>query len=328
MARLLAVLLWWASVAHAAGDGNARAIASFEQGKRLFKLQRYEEGLHAFEEAYLAQPDPQYLLRAADCHRLLGHWDKAARGYRTFLADATDDPDRAEVEQALHEVEARARAVAAPAAPPTTTTTPPPPPRPQARISRIDLRGSLASEDKQRRCNQVIYDHGLAVGRNPPVQAVLVLERDVNELIIYSDGRQVAHRRFEQDPIDRMCAEAVDGIAEALLNDRPARRIEPPRTEDAAPKAAAPDERSLLGALFRQRKLLDRCRATYDPEARELPLAVTVAPSGSVESVELVGADNSTRFANCVTRIVRQASFAPFRGAQVVLRPTLPFSGP
>jgi hypothetical protein len=45
-----------------------------------------------------------------------------------------------------------------------------------------------------------------------------------------------------------------------------------------------------------------------------------------VSAVELEGADNASRFANCLARIVRQVALPPFRGPSVVLRPTLPFT--
>jgi hypothetical protein len=95
----------------AGGSGRAAAVErakeSFQQGQRLFTVSRYREALEQFKNAFLAVEDPVFLFNIAQCHRLLGEKDEAARFYRRYLEAATANaPERARAEKWIAELEA------------------------------------------------------------------------------------------------------------------------------------------------------------------------------------------------------------------------------
>jgi hypothetical protein len=104
-----------------------RAKESFQQGQRLFTVSRYREALEQFKNAFLAVEDPVFLFNIAQCHRLLGEKEEAARFYRRYLEAATANaPERARAEKWIAELEAGQREVPAPVTPtPAPVVTPP-----------------------------------------------------------------------------------------------------------------------------------------------------------------------------------------------------------
>jgi tetratricopeptide (TPR) repeat protein len=113
----------------------------YVQGDAYYKLDRYGEALHEYEQAYIAKPDPSFLYNIAQCHRLMGDKPEAAKFYRRYLKDAPAAPNRAIAEKHIHDLEASLAHEAAgghtepprghetaplpPPVTPITTTTPP-----------------------------------------------------------------------------------------------------------------------------------------------------------------------------------------------------------
>ncbi len=103
-----------------------RAKESFQQGQKLFTVSRYREALEQFKNAFLAVEDPVFLFNIAQCHRLLGEKEEAARFYRRYLEAAPNNAsERARAEKWIAELEA-GQSVPAPVTPaPGPAVTPP-----------------------------------------------------------------------------------------------------------------------------------------------------------------------------------------------------------
>lgn len=85
----------------------ARAKAHFAQGNRQYELKHFQEALVEFEAAYLAVPDPVFLYNSAQCHRRMGHDHEALDFYRSYLRNAPEAPNRAEVNKRIQELEGK-----------------------------------------------------------------------------------------------------------------------------------------------------------------------------------------------------------------------------
>lgn len=83
--RLIALLLLPVSAMAATGDAD-RARAAFQDGKQEYDLGHFEKALARYDEAYRLDPRPAILFNIAQCHRLLGNYERAAFFYRRFLA--------------------------------------------------------------------------------------------------------------------------------------------------------------------------------------------------------------------------------------------------
>lgn len=126
-APLLLALLVSAAPARAAEPSEtakAHARALFDRGQRYFDLGQFDKARQLYEEAYKAMPLAGFLFNIAQCHRKLGHHDKALRNYRAYLEKRPDADNRAVVlklivhsEDALKRQRAEAAAAAAAAAP-------------------------------------------------------------------------------------------------------------------------------------------------------------------------------------------------------------------
>lgn len=82
--------------------------AAFVRRRAMVALNtgRYEEAIKAFEEAYALEQDPILLFRLAQAYRLSGQPVKALDACEAYLRSADkDNPERAQVEQFLAEVE-------------------------------------------------------------------------------------------------------------------------------------------------------------------------------------------------------------------------------
>ena len=152
---LTLVLLLAGDPARAADPSAEKARAHFQQGDTYFKLDKYANALHEFEQAYLAKQDPSFLYNIAQCHRLMGNRVEAIRFYKRYITDAPAAANRPVAEKHIRDLEAAlgaeeltgAHVAPAPAAsgpapsaampPPTPTSAPstlalaaPPPPPP------------------------------------------------------------------------------------------------------------------------------------------------------------------------------------------------------
>jgi tetratricopeptide (TPR) repeat protein len=112
--------------AAAADPRTEKAREHYQQGDAYYKLDKYADALHEYEQAYIAKPDPSFLYNIAQCHRLTGDRAEALKFYRRYLRDAPDAPNRAIAEKHIHELEA---ALAHPVEP-SHAAEPPPGPGP------------------------------------------------------------------------------------------------------------------------------------------------------------------------------------------------------
>lgn len=98
-----------------------------------YDLKNFEKALREAEQAYRLFPLAEILYNIGQCHKALGHWERAAFFYQRYLTKFPDAPNRSHVEELLAEVEYRLKVeqLSAPPAPKPITTpvavTPPPP---------------------------------------------------------------------------------------------------------------------------------------------------------------------------------------------------------
>ncbi len=74
-----------------------------------YDLDHAEEALRDIERAYFLDPLPGLLFNLGQCHRKLGHWEKAESAFRAYLRYKPDAPNRATVLELIDEMH-RARA--------------------------------------------------------------------------------------------------------------------------------------------------------------------------------------------------------------------------
>ncbi|PTL81702.1 hypothetical protein DAT35_22425 [Vitiosangium sp. GDMCC 1.1324] len=104
------VLPVWVAVAltlsplsvRAAGEGPAaqvesQARAKFAEGNIAYDLAEFQKALDAYSEAYRLMPLPGFLFNIAQCHRQLGHAERAAFFYRRYLSVSKEEPPNAEL---------------------------------------------------------------------------------------------------------------------------------------------------------------------------------------------------------------------------------------
>jgi tetratricopeptide (TPR) repeat protein len=121
---MLVILLVASGVARAADPHAEKARAHFQQGDTYFKLDKYAEALHEFEQAYLAKQDPSFLYNIAQCHRLMGDRAQAIRFYKRYITDAPTAANRPVAEKHIRDLESALGAEE------LTGSHPPPPPAP------------------------------------------------------------------------------------------------------------------------------------------------------------------------------------------------------
>lgn len=127
--RVGVILVTVAMAFSAAAEDKDAARKAFSEGQRYYNLNQYAEALDAFKRAYWNYEEPTFLYNIAQCHRALKHKAEAIEFYRSYLRNAPQAPNRAEVERIIAELDAalqKDRAVAN--APPEGTIASPPPP--------------------------------------------------------------------------------------------------------------------------------------------------------------------------------------------------------
>src|SRR5262245_2800841 len=97
VALLLIGQLAWA-------DGPT-ARQHFEQGSRLYDLQRFHEAAHEYEAAYELHPDPALLFNIGQAYRLGNEPDRALLAFRSYLRRVPDAPNRTEVEARIAQLQ-------------------------------------------------------------------------------------------------------------------------------------------------------------------------------------------------------------------------------
>jgi tetratricopeptide (TPR) repeat protein len=142
----LVLILACAAVARA---DTVKARELYQRATRAYNLQKFDQALTLFQQAYEEKDDPAILFNIGQCQRQLDQFDAAARSYRAYLTQAPQAPNRADVEARIGEMERLAREQAANrpatgAAPPLTASPAPiaPPPASAVVMSAPPSRGS------------------------------------------------------------------------------------------------------------------------------------------------------------------------------------------
>ena len=103
---MLALTLLAAPALGADAD-KAAAKAHYEAATRLYDLKEWAKALEEYKAAYLSKPDPAFLYNIGQCYRKLGRASQALEFYKEYLKKtAPDDPNRANVEARVREMEA------------------------------------------------------------------------------------------------------------------------------------------------------------------------------------------------------------------------------
>lgn len=80
------------------------AKAHFKLGRTHYQLGEYRDALVEFKEAYRLKQDASFLFNIGQCHRQLGELAEAIKLYGSYLREAPDAPNRAEVERFVREM--------------------------------------------------------------------------------------------------------------------------------------------------------------------------------------------------------------------------------
>ncbi len=201
-ALVVLVLIGTVTASQAAGapakESVGAARAHFKQGRMHYQLGEYREALDEFKAAYLLKQDASFLYNIAQCHRQLGELSDAAKMYASYLREAPEAPNRAEVERQIRELkvaldrqrqqqEEQAAAAAAlpapskvsptgemPAPVPTTAATPPvaaaAPAAPTAPAPRVEVPKDAELEVIARPPEANILVNHISVGMHGPVK--------------------------------------------------------------------------------------------------------------------------------------------------------------
>nr|QKW93835.1 tetratricopeptide repeat-containing protein [Vitiosangium cumulatum] len=79
----------------AGADVEVQARAKFAEGNIAYDLAEFQKALDAYSEAYRLMPLPGFLFNIAQCHRQLGHPERAAFFYRRYLSVSKEEPPNA-----------------------------------------------------------------------------------------------------------------------------------------------------------------------------------------------------------------------------------------
>ena len=123
VAVLCNILAW---PALAAMDDKAAAKAHYEAATRLYDVHEYGEALKEYKAGYLSRPDPSFLFNIGQCYKRLGMPEQAREFFREYLKKAAPaDPNRAQAEARIREIDsAPVTPAAAPPAPSTPSVAP------------------------------------------------------------------------------------------------------------------------------------------------------------------------------------------------------------
>jgi tetratricopeptide (TPR) repeat protein len=91
-----------------ATDDKATAKAHYEAATRLYDVHEYGDALKEYKAGYLTKPDPSFLFNIGQCYKKLGMSEQARQFFREYLKKAApDDPNRAQAEARIRELDAR-----------------------------------------------------------------------------------------------------------------------------------------------------------------------------------------------------------------------------
>jgi tetratricopeptide (TPR) repeat protein len=322
--RLVLLVAVLGGVAGAEEPRDVEAREHFKRGTAFYDAERWQDAVVEYDMAYRLSDRPALLFNIAQAYRMDGQYAAALQAYRSFLKRKPDAANRADVERWIQSLEAFVASAQPPPPPPPVAAPPAPPPpvaAPQPNATYIRLTGEDASDDKQRRCDEVVTQNGWRLSRSARVQIVMMLSRDSNELTVLVDGRGVARRPLGREGMRELCATALNEVLRAPAASGP--RFEPAPT--SAKLAPPPSEKDLRGAVHNQSWALSSCRAEFAKQVGKIDIQIIVGPNGDIGAVDIPGVDPASRFGGCVQRILRQIRFAPFSGTPSSLKTTFTF---
>src|SRR5205814_7277149 len=85
---LLAICLACAAyvrIAHAEDTTTRAAKRHYDRGQKLFALQKFDEALDQFQQAFDAKPIPDFLFNIGQCQRNLGDYESAIFSFKRYL---------------------------------------------------------------------------------------------------------------------------------------------------------------------------------------------------------------------------------------------------
>jgi tetratricopeptide (TPR) repeat protein len=97
-----AAILAQATPGFAEGD---EAKAAFENGKALFKQEKFDDAARAFREAYRIKPTWKLHYNIGQCEAAQKHYDLALEAFEAYLAEGGDEVEAARQDEVLAEVQ-------------------------------------------------------------------------------------------------------------------------------------------------------------------------------------------------------------------------------
>ncbi|MGQ0505001.1 MAG: hypothetical protein ACT4TC_06740 [Myxococcaceae bacterium] len=92
---------------HRTDPAESHAKARFNEANKAYDLGQFEIALEAYSQAYRLKALPGLLFNIAQCHRQLGHFERAAFFYRRYLDLEKKPRDEETVRALLAEMEAK-----------------------------------------------------------------------------------------------------------------------------------------------------------------------------------------------------------------------------
>lgn len=91
--------------AYAEDPATRMAKRHYDRGQKLFALQKFDQALEQFQQAFDAKPIPDFLFNIGQCHRNLGDYEAAIFSFKRYLKLAPDAPNREQVEELIGQLE-------------------------------------------------------------------------------------------------------------------------------------------------------------------------------------------------------------------------------
>jgi tetratricopeptide (TPR) repeat protein len=96
----IALLLAFASTAHGS-ENESQARRKIADAQKEYDLGEFGRALELYSEAYRLDPIPAFLFNIGQCHRQLGHWERAVFFYRRYLGLSPHASNTAQVEKLI-----------------------------------------------------------------------------------------------------------------------------------------------------------------------------------------------------------------------------------
>jgi hypothetical protein len=92
-------------VAHADAARDAKAKEHYDAGTAAFNLGDWPRAIEEYKQAYTFKPEPVLLYDIAQSYRLANDLPNALFFYKSYLRNATNPPNRREIDDRIHKLE-------------------------------------------------------------------------------------------------------------------------------------------------------------------------------------------------------------------------------